>query len=495
MSSKSIVWLVGLGLFGAACVAATMVVGGDRRMLLVGRTTDAHHQIEMSCETCHAAAPFAGTAAAEKALNGTCRSCHEAELTAAGDSHPRKTFRNPRMAAFLERLDARLCTSCHVEHHPEITRASAVTVAAAFCVACHSEGEQDVRRNRPSHAGLAFDNCASAGCHNYHDNRALYEDFLAKHAGGPALASSPMHALTALFRTRQRPAEKALGRDDAVAPAAALAEPGILEHWAGSGHAAAGIDCAACHAADLAADAGPAGIAAHWVDAPSMAVCGSCHKPQALSHAGGRHGMRSHPRIAQPRDPRLGLEMIGLAGVVPGVVADWLADPVPPARMTVGEARLPMRPGADPHRAPDCGACHRSHDVDIVHAAVEACASCHDDPHTRAYFGSPHHRLWQAELAGAAPPGAGVTCATCHLPRAEERGKFATDHNQNTTLRPNEKMIRPVCLDCHGLGFSLDALADVRLIERNFDGTPAVHVESIEWAVRRSAGTKRGTDR
>ncbi|MCY3857067.1 MAG: ammonia-forming cytochrome c nitrite reductase subunit c552, partial [Rhodospirillales bacterium] len=114
---------------------------------------------------------------------------------------------------------------------------------------------------------------------------------------------------------------------------------------------------------------------------------------------------------------------------------------------------------------------------------------------TRAYFGSPHHRLWQAELAGAAPPGAGVTCATCHLPRTEERGKFATDHNQNTTLRPNEKMIRPVCLDCHGLGFSLDALADVRLIERNFNGTPAVHVESIEWAVRRSAGTEQGTDR
>jgi len=217
MSSKSIVWLVGLGLLGAACVAATMVVGGDRRMLLVGRTTDAHHQIEMTCETCHAASPFAGTAAAEKALNGACRSCHEAELTAADDSHPRKTFRNPRMAAFLERLDARLCTSCHVEHRPEITRAGAVTVAMDFCAACHSEGEQDVRRNRPSHAGLAFDTCASAGCHNYHDNRALYEDFLAKHAEGPALAPSPTHALTALFPARERPADKALGRDDAVA--------------------------------------------------------------------------------------------------------------------------------------------------------------------------------------------------------------------------------------------------------------------------------------
>jgi len=327
VSPKLIVGLLGATLLSAAYVAATMVAGGDRRMLLIGETTDAHHQIEMACETCHAAAPFASTAAAEKALNRTCLGCHEAELKAAGDSHPRKTFRNPRMAAFRERLDARLCTSCHVEHHPEITRAGAVTVAMDFCVACHSGGEQDVRRNRPSHA-------------------------------------------------------------------------------------AAGVNCAACHAADLAADAAPAEIAAHWVEAPSMEVCGSCHKPQARSFAEGRHGMRGHPRVARPRDPALGLEKIGLAGVVPEAVADWLADPVPPVRMTVGEARLAMRRDDDPHLGLDCGTCHRSHDVDTARAAVQACASCHDDPHTRAYFGSPHHLLWQAERNGAAPawPARPATC-------------------------------------------------------------------------------------
>ena len=86
------------------------------------------------------------------------------------------------MALYREKLDARLCTACHVEHRPEITRAGAVTVAADFRVACHAEGEQDVRAARPSHAGLAFDTCASAGCHNYHDNGALYEDFLVRSA-------------------------------------------------------------------------------------------------------------------------------------------------------------------------------------------------------------------------------------------------------------------------------------------------------------------------
>ncbi|MYG68363.1 MAG: NrfA- nitrite reduction protein [Gammaproteobacteria bacterium] len=481
MPSKTIVWLAGAGLLGAAYVAATMVVGGDRRMLLIGKTTDAHHQIETVCETCHAAPPFADAAVARKALNGTCLDCHEAGLKAAGDSHSRKLFRGSRMAVFRDRLDARLCTNCHAEHRPGITRAGAVTVATDFCVACHSEGGQDVRKHRPSHADLAFDTCASAGCHNYHDNRALYEDFLVEHAGGAEHAPSPVHGPTVRLRTRELPPDKSLGRGEAVAPAAALAVPGVLDDWAGSGHAAAGVNCAACHAAD--ADAMPDGTSVPWIDAPPMEVCGSCHELQTQSFSGGRHGMRGHPRIARPRASGPWLKWVGLA------------DPVPPEHMTVGEARLPMRPEADPDRILDCGACHRPHDADIVRAAVEACASCHDDPHTRAYFGSPHHRLRQAELAGAAPPGAGVTCATCHMPGTGRGKALATDHNQNDTLRPNGKMIRPVCLDCHGLGFSLDALADAGLIGRNFNGAPAVHVESIDWAVRRAAGAGRDAGR
>ena len=493
MSPKIILWLVAATLLGAAWVATSMVVGGDRRMLLIGKTTDAHHQIEMACETCHAASAFAGAAAAEKALNKTCRNCHEDELKAAGDSHPRKKFRNPRMAVYREKLDARLCTSCHIEHRPEITRTGAVTVAMDFCVACHSVGDQDVRWDRPSHAGLTFDTCASAGCHNYHDNRALYEDFLVEHAGGPALAPSPVHVLTARQRAWDPPAEKALGRSDAVAPAAALADPAALEHWTGSGHAAAGINCAACHAAGVEEDAPRAEVEVRWVDEPSTAVCADCHQPEARTFARGRHGMRQHPRIAKPRDAGRMLKRAGLAGVVPEAVTAWLSDPALPERTTVAEARLPMRSEAA-HRALDCGTCHRPHSVDIARAAAEACASCHDDRHSRAYFDSPHHALWQAELAGGGAAGTGVSCATCHMPKTGWRGRITTNHNQNDNLRPNEKMIRSVCLDCHGLGFSLDALADAALVDRNFRGMPTVHVESIEWAVQRAAAGEKDTD-
>ena len=74
-----------------------------------------------------------------------------------------------------------------------------------------------------------------------------------------------------------------------------------------------------------------------------------------------------------------------------------------------------------------------------------------------------------------------------HLPHAGQSQKrcVITNHNQNDTLYPNEKMIRPVCIECHGLGFAIDALADPALITNNFSGQPDRHIESIDWAVNR----------
>ena len=488
MLKKAFFWILGTAgtLAAVAGVTAWMTIGGDREILLVGATTDAHHQIELACETCHAAPPFASPAKALRALNKTCRSCHEAELKAAKDSHPPGKFRNPRMAAYWEKLDARFCTACHIEHRPEITRTSAVTVAADFCMACHSEGEQDVRVNRPSHAGLSFDTCASSGCHNYHDNRALYADFLIQHANQPWLAPEPVHRLSAQARAGSPKADAKLRRDEAVAPESALRDRAVLDAWAGSGHAAAGENCAACHAPDAGKAATAAELEAHWVEAPDAAVCEGCHRWQARTFARGRHGMRQHPRIAKPRDPRRGLKALGLDGWLPPAAVAGFTDPAPPRRVSVGEARPPMRAEAA-HQALHCGSCHSPHSADRVEAAVEACASCHDDPHTRAYFGNPHHVLWEAEVAGEAAPGTGVSCATCHLEKIDRRGKIRVSHNQNDLLRPNSKMIRPVCLDCHGLGFSLNALADLGKIARNFEGQPETHVESIAWAVRHAA--------
>ena len=250
------------------------------------------------------------------------------------------------------------------------------------------------------------------------------------------------------------------------------------------------MNCAGCHAPEVASGASLAEIEAGWTDAAPLSICRDCHKQEAKTFALGRHGMRQHPEIARPRNA--GDTVLG--AVLPEGVTEWLSDAPYPVLMTVEEARIPMREGAA-HESLDCGTCHLPHAVDVERAAVEACMSCHDDPHTRAYVGSPHHALWQAELTGDAEPGSGVSCATCHMFKAERRGAIFTSHNQNDGLRPNEKMIRPVCLDCHGLGFAIDALADEDLVAGNFKGQPAVHVESIDWAVQHASSGTRNDER
>ena len=80
-----------------------------------------------------------------------------------------------------------------------------------------------------------------------------------------------------------------------------------------------------------------------------------------------------------------------------------------------------------------------------------------------------------------------VSCATCHLPREVVRADDAArvQHDPSANLRPPDKMLRTVCLSCHGLGFSIDALADTDLVARCFNGRPTVHVESLSMVALR----------
>jgi formate-dependent nitrite reductase cytochrome c552 subunit len=143
-------------------------------------------------------------------------------------------------------------------------------------------------------------------------------------------------------------------------------------------------------------------------------------------------------------------------------------------------ARLPM--AEDASGGLGCATCHGAHAFDTAAAQVDACLGCHADEHSLAYRGSPHQALWERERMGSLPAGSGVSCATCHLPRVPDAKLVRVHHNPNDTLRPNEKMIRPVCMECHGLGFSIDSLADAELVRANFAGRPADRVESIEMA-------------
>src|SRR3546814_19996267 len=76
-------------LLGAAAV--TMAYGGSLRpLLLIGRTTDAHHQIELACNSCHTSW-FGGRATIEKA----CLSCHSEDMKKSNDNPSPQKFHTP----------------------------------------------------------------------------------------------------------------------------------------------------------------------------------------------------------------------------------------------------------------------------------------------------------------------------------------------------------------------------------------------------------------
>ncbi len=434
------------GLF-AKNAATNPLLSPARAMLLPGQTTHGHYQIELACEACHSE-PFAG----RDALQKSCLNCHAAELKAANDTHPKSKFTDPRNIDRLEKLDATQCVTCHTEHRPHITTAMGVTLPPDLCFHCHAE----IGKDRPSHEGMAFNTCNSAGCHKYHDNRALYGDFLVKHAEAAALSEKRGVAardfakiVTELgsYPLDRYPLRK-LTAADADAPAGVARDKHVMDDWLQTSHAAAGVNCSGCH------NTKDAKGAVTWVQKPAQEACASCHQPEAKNFMAGRHGMR----LAQGLGP-----------------------------MSPGMARLPMK--ADAHdKTLTCNSCHGAHAFDTRKAQVESCLGCHNDQHSLAYRGSPHHKLWQQELAGTLPAGQGVSCATCHMPRIEHRQedikRTLVQHNQSDTLRPPEKMIRPVCMSCHGLGFAIDALADPALARNNFSGKPGKHINSIEMAVK-----------
>lgn len=203
---KWIVWIIlSVGLGGY--FSFSLIDEESRGIYLPGETTTGHYQIEMKCEACH------------DVLMGVkeqaCRDCHLEELKLVEDSHPKSKFTDPRNADRVALLDARRCVTCHAEHRPQVTHTMGVTLPDDFCYHCHI----DIAADRPSHAGMEFDTCASAGCHNFHDNKALYEDFLLKHQNEPEIAQQaivPLRNLNTYIHSSQSPVLLSLKQHNAV---------------------------------------------------------------------------------------------------------------------------------------------------------------------------------------------------------------------------------------------------------------------------------------
>ncbi|MCO7222798.1 ammonia-forming cytochrome c nitrite reductase subunit c552 [Pleionea sp. CnH1-48] len=401
------------------------LLSGDQSYFLAGDATHGHYQIELACNSCHQT-PFA----TEDDMQEACENCHQQELKRVNDSHPKKKFTDPRNAEMLEMLDARFCVSCHKEHKPEITRQYGVTIADDFCFHCHEE----VTEERPSHADFKFDTCATSGCHNYHDNSMLYEKFLMRNMKQADVKKKPKLPKRNSMRRWQKKnpevdplqfhdhdGDKLFGKDAIEA-----------HQWAKSQHAQAAVNCSGCHQISKEQSS----EVPHLKQA--IDTCRSCHEKQFERFTLGKHGMR----------------------IASGLPA-----------MSPVDARQPMKPQL-PHSQVTCQSCHNPHTLDMQQAAVESCLSCHQDQHSVNYKQSSHYQLWLNEVAGDGAPGTGVSCASCHMPRIKKGKKVTVEHNQNRYLEPNTKMLKPVCMKCHGLEFSVAALSDEVLIETNFNSKP-----------------------
>lgn len=406
--------------FTTASLASYMTINmffeDEKSAFLPDETTHGHYQIELKCAACHT--PMMGV------KQDACLGCHQEELELSQDSHPETKFNDPRNFDMVAKLDARKCITCHTEHRPDITHKTGVTLPKDYCQNCH----ENISLERESHKKLKFDSCSTSGCHNYHDNTALYEDFLLSHFNESDLRENGTEIS---LNKRKTKVVKDTKLDFDVSP--------IVHHnWESTTHAKSGVSCKDCHQPNNS----------KWTEKVSFKTCQECHESEAKGFLEGKHGMRLK------------------AGLSP---------------MTPEMARLPMNKNMA-HAELNCISCHSSHRFDIKEAAVESCLKCHNDKHSLNYKQSPHYT---ALLEDSNSRGKGVSCATCHMPRISKDGKVSVQHNQNATLRPNSKMVRTSCIKCHGLQFSLDSLADEDLIQNNFNGRPKVHVKSLDWTKKR----------
>ncbi|MFT6045368.1 MAG: hypothetical protein ACI9WC_001068 [Arenicella sp.] len=454
---------------------AYSMFSGDRQLFLPGKTTHGHHQIELKCDTCHVESFKAG-----KPMQEACLTCHSESMEQARDTHPKKKFTDPRNSGLLSNLNATECVTCHAEHSPEITGEHGVTLPEDFCFYCH----RDIAKDRPSHEGFEFDSCSSSGCHNYHDNRALYEKFLQKNIEKPNILNTKKTLIAngvAAWKSKNKNIE-ALNAEQHDGANIDNYLPLFVDQWQGSAHAQSGVNCSGCHEnqghenqsyENQSHENQSYENQSHENQNRSTSsssltieVCSECHSRHTEGFKQGLHGMKL------------------TAGM---------------GRLKVSEALLEMKSDAL-HRELNCGSCHAPHRPDLKLAAVTSCQGCHDDQHSNNYASSKHATLFEKELSGELAEGEGVSCASCHMPRKKKGKLVYVEHNQTLNLKPNSKMLRPVCMNCHGLEYATAALADKRLIARNFsvdftEQHPSFNMVRARMEERRRAKKARAAQR
>ncbi|MEO1669756.1 MAG: cytochrome c3 family protein [Cyanobacteria bacterium J06631_2] len=210
----------------------------------------------------------------------------------------------------------------------------------------------------------------------------------------------------------------------------------IEQQWQTSAHALAEVNCSSCHQSEETKK---------FVAKPTEESCKSCHENSVDTFLLGKHGIRT---------------LEGLPPLIPAM------------------AHLPMKDSAD--RQVNCNTCHNVHTVNTYEAAVDSCLTCHADNHSLNYKNSPHANVFREIGTLPRPSQDAVTCATCHLPRSVSGDEVLVNHNNTYTLKPRDRMVKEVCMNCHGLEHSFNSIFDDELVEANFARPPTQKLPTFQ---------------
>ena len=212
----------------------------------------------------------------------------------------------------------------------------------------------------------------------------------------------------------------------------------INTNWQQSAHALANVNCSSCHQNKPAKQV---------VQRPTQESCRSCHETEVETFLLGKHGIR----------------------LLEGQTA-----------LTPALAHLPMQAAAH-NKQMNCNACHDVHSVKTLPAAVDSCLTCHKDRHSLNYKNSKHAQLFLDEGTLPQPSTVSTTCATCHLPRqTTESGTVVVNHNNTLTLKPRDRMVKEVCMKCHGMEYAYNSIFDDDLVESNFARPPTLSMDTLK---------------
>ncbi|MEL6496457.1 MAG: cytochrome c3 family protein [Cyanobacteria bacterium J06623_7] len=211
----------------------------------------------------------------------------------------------------------------------------------------------------------------------------------------------------------------------------------IEQQWQTSAHALAEVNCSSCHQNEETQK---------FVAKPTEESCQSCHEGSVDTFLLGKHGIRT------------------LEGMSP---------------LTPAMAHLPMQDGVADKQM-NCNTCHNVHTVNTYQASVDSCLTCHADNHSLNYKNSPHAQIFQKIGTLPRPDKNSVTCATCHLPRTQSGDSVLVNHNNTYTLKPADRMVKEVCMNCHGVEHSYNSIFDPELVEANFARAPQQKMSTFQ---------------